>query len=157
MIYLSSWFYLVYLIYTISSIFNISIIKDYMNPYYIIYLLLIGFILHSLYLFKNGFRPELSYYIIILIIHVFPILSINNIKFSNKNHAIKTLMVTIVLYIFYMTSINRYIYQVYDIENQPQSWKGYLEMCQKDEYFPFCLFFRNDVIKKYISNNNSNE
>ncbi len=156
MIHLSYWLNLVYLIYQIGSFLNISIIKEYVNPYYIVYLLSIGFIIYSVYLFRNNYRPKLSFYIIQIILHIAPLLSIKYFSMTSK-YAIETLVITILIYFLYMSSINRYIYQVYNIDYQPESWSDYLKLCQTDHHYPSCFFFKNDTIKKYIDNNNNDE
>jgi len=154
MIYLSFWLHYVYVIFIIAYLLNIKIITKYINPYHSVYVLFIAYLGYLVYLFNNGYRPSIIFFAIQMFAHIYPIILLQYLKIDNRKYGMETLMITILLYILYMNFINRKIYHVYSIENQPESWNDYLKKCQVDEYYPFCSLFRNDFTKKYLINYN---
>jgi len=154
MIYLSFWLHFVYVLFIIGYFFNINFIKKYINPYHSVYLLFIAYLGYLVYLFHNGYRPSVSFFAIQMFAHIYPIIILQYLKIDDRKYGMETLAITILLYIIYMSSIDRYIYHVYNVENQPESWNDYLKKCQVDEYYPFCNLFRNDITKKYLINYN---
>jgi hypothetical protein len=154
MIYLSFWLHYVYVIFIIAYLLNIKIITKYVNPYHSVYVLFIAYLGYLVYLFNNGYRPSIIFFAIQMFAHIYPIILLQYLKIDDRKYGMETLMITILLYILYMNFINRTIYHVYSIENQPESWNDYLKKCQVDEYYPFCSLFRNDFTKKYLINYN---
>ena len=154
MIYLSFWLHYVYVIFIFAYLLNIKIITKYVNPYHSVYVLFIAYLGYLVYLFNNGYRPSIIFFAIQMFAHIYPIILLQYLKIDDRKYGMETLMITILLYILYMKYINRKIYHVYSIENQPESWNDYLKKCQVDEYYPFCSLFRNDFTKKYLINYN---
>ena len=154
MIYLRFWLHYVYVIFIIAYLLKINIITKYINPYHSVYVLFIAYLGYLVYLFHNGYRPSVGFFAIQMFSHIYPIIVLQYLNFDDRKYGMETLMITLVLYILYMNFIDRTIYHVYSIENQPESWNDYLKKCQTDEYYPFCGLFRNEFTKKYLINYN---
>ena len=144
--YFSSWLALFFLLWFLGYIFNINIIIDYINPYYTSILLLIGFAITKMYnIFIKKYKYDYSFFTIISIIHISPIiLSYYLIKNKHK-YAIINLTIITILYIFYMNIINKNIFYTYFIEKPPTNWDIYFKMCKTNEgkYIPYCFLFKD--------------
>lgn len=144
--YFSTWLALYFFIWFLGYIFNINIIIEYINPYYTSILILIGFIITTIYyIFVKKYKYDYSFFVIILLIHILPIiLSYYLIKNKHK-YALINLIIISILYIFYMNIIKKDIFYTYFIEKPPTNWDMYFKMCKSDEwkYIPYCFLFKN--------------
>ena len=73
--YFSTWLALFFFIWFLGYIFNIDVIIKYINPYYTSILILIGFIITTMYyIFIKKYKYDYSFFIFISIIHISPII-----------------------------------------------------------------------------------
>lgn len=142
--YISNWFIVYFNIWFLAYIFNIKFIIKYINPYYIIIVSFIGYILLELYyIFIKKYKYQYSFLFLKIITHTLPlILSYYLIKDKHKYASIN-LIIIILLYIIYMNYIDRGIYDTYLIYKPPLSWKEYFKVCnsKEGEYIPYCFMF----------------
>ena len=109
-------------------------ITDNINVYYTTILLFLGFMGINFYYtqyLKRTFKPKL--WLALLYYHLAPILILITLNQRNHKGAMKTLIISILLYVFHMIYIKESIYDVYFIEKIPQSWEDINVRCKSEE------------------------
>ena len=124
--YLSEWLIACSIIYFISYYFSFNIVTDHLNPYYCSVILLIGYIITEFYfVFIQKYTYEPSFFLYKLITHVLPfVLSHQLIKDKHKN-SLKTFLLVFGLYMIYLLSIKKNMWDVYFVDKPPTTWKEY--------------------------------
>jgi hypothetical protein len=132
--YISTWWLVFFYIWFMGYLLKIKTITNNINVYYTTTLLFLGFMginfYYTQYLgrsFKSGLWLTLLYY------HLVPIIIIIGLNKRIHKGAMKTLIVSIILYIFHMIYINKSIYDVYLIEKIPESWDEVNTRCKSEE------------------------
>ena len=130
--YISTWWLVLFYIWLLGYFLNIKTITDNINVYYTTILLFLGFMGINFYYtqyLKRTFKPKL--WLTLLYYHLTPILILITLNKRNHKGAMKTLIISILLYIFHMVYLKESIYNVYFIEKLPQSWSGPFKMIDK--------------------------
>ena len=125
-LHLSPWIIRFFLIWIIAYVFKITFITDHFNPYYCSVILLIGYIITEFYfVFIQKYTYEPSFFLYKLVTHVLPfVLSHQLIKDKHKN-SLKTFLLVFGLYMIYLLSIKKNMWDVYFVDKPPTTWKEY--------------------------------
>ena len=141
--YYSSFILQLFSIWLIGYIFNIEFITKYLNLYYAMLLMCIGFVIFIIYLIcvkKETF--DLSFLIILIFLHFAPLFI--TYKYSNKTYSKQTLYITLIIYGLIMIYIQKNPFKVYLQDNHPTNINQLLTICRsnKNNYIPACFIFK---------------
>jgi len=149
--YISTWWVIIFYIWLIGKSLNIKYITDNINVYYITFFLFFGFIGINFYYtqyLKRSFDPKL--WIILLYYHISPFVILILLNQTNHKGSIKTLLISILLYLVYIIYNKESIYNIYFIEKIPQSWEEINIRCknEKNKKKLFCQL--NSYKERYL-------
>ncbi|MBR61041.1 MAG: hypothetical protein CL904_00045 [Dehalococcoidia bacterium] len=149
--YISTWWLVLFYIWLLGYFLNIKTITDNINVYYTTILLFLGFMGINFYYtqyLKRTFKPKL--WLTLLYYHLTPILILITLNKRNHKGAMKTLIISILLYIFHMVYLKESIYNVYFIEKLPQSWEDIDIRCKSEENKEKIFCILNSYKERYL-------
>ncbi len=149
--YISTWWLVLFYIWLLGYFLNIKTITDNINVYYTTILLFLGFMGINFYYtqyLKRTFKPKL--WLTLLYYHLTPILILITLNKRNHKGAVKTLIISILLYIFHMVYLKESIYNVYFIEKLPQSWEDIDIRCKSEENKEKIFCILNSYKERYL-------
>ena len=117
-------------------------ITDNVNVYYITILLFFDFMGVNFYYtqyLKRSFEP--SMWLFLLYYHLVPLIIIIGANKRIHKNALATLVISVLLYIFYMTYKKQSIYDVYFVKKIPKDWNEINIRCksEKNKEDLFCM------------------
>ncbi len=107
----STWVISLFILWYIGYIFHIKSIIDYINPYYSLIIICIGYILYINYLQTINYKFTPKYFIINTLSHFIPL--IISYKYVSNKHGFINMIIIIMVYIMYMIIINETPQNVY--------------------------------------------
>ena len=149
--YISTWWLVLFYIWLLGYFLNIKTITDNINVYYTTILLFLGFMGINFYYtqyLKRTFKPKL--WLALLYYHLTPILILITLNKRNHKGAMKTLIISVLLYIFHMVYLKESIYDVYFIEKLPQSWEDINIRCKSEENKEKIFCILNSYKERYL-------
>lgn len=140
--YISSWWIIFFYIWFLGYLLKIKMITDNVNVYYITMLLFFGFMGINFYYtqyLKRTFEPSL--FMVILYYHLVPLIIIIGANKRIHKNALATLVISVIVYIFYMTYKKQSIYDVYFVKKLPKDWNEINTRCksEKNKSSLFCM------------------
>ena len=148
--YFTNWVHFTLLIWYVMYIFKIRG-YNYINLYYPCILILLGYIILYLYYYLIlQYKFQISLILFQLFTHSFPLMLLIYLNQTHSNYSLLTLFILIIIYIIYLRTINKTIYQVYFVDRYPKTWKDIKEICQTDEknYFPITVIYLCNYLNK---------
>lgn len=123
--YYSNWIITLFIVWYISYLCKIPIIK-YINPYYSLIVICGGYTLLTIYLmYYKYYHFEPSFLVCLSAIHYIPLIIMYYLtkKSFNVNNSILTLALSFFLYTLYLSYKQTDVYTVYLVDEHPKSWK----------------------------------
>ena len=100
--YYSHWIILLSFIYIIGYNLNIEFLKKYVNFYFSLLFINIGFVCLIIYLtFVRNYYIDFTLFILLLWLHLIPLVIINTMNIDN-NYNLETFVITLLMYLIYM-------------------------------------------------------
>jgi hypothetical protein len=118
--YYSNWIIPLSVIWIILYKINSPLVK-YFNPYYSLIVICVGYVFFSLYLLFYKDYQFNSLFIVLFMIHYFPLHYMMSITLID--YATETLVITFFLYTLYLGYIGKDVYTVYALDNHPKNIK----------------------------------
>ena len=149
--YISTWWLVLFYIWLFGYFLKIKTITDNINVYYTTTLLFLGFMGINFYYtqyLKRTFKPTL--WLTLLYYHLVPLIMIIGLNKRIHKGAMKTLIVSVILYIFHIIYIKESIYNVYFIEKIPESWEEVDTRCKSEENKEKLFCTLNSYKKRYL-------
>lgn len=149
--YISTWWTIIFYIWLLGYTLKIKTITENINIYYITILLFFGFIginfYYTQYLHRT-FNPFL--WLMLLYYHISPLIIVLVLNERKHEGALKTLVVSIILYIFHMIYIKESMYNTYFIEKIPKDFEEINTRCKseknKDKFFCILNSYKTDYL-----------
>ena len=140
--YISSWWIIFFYIWFLGYLLKIKMITDNINVYYITMLLFFGFMGINFYYtqyLKRSFEPSL--WLFLLYYHLVPLIIIIGANKRIHKNALATLVISVIVYLFYMTYKKQSIYDVYFVKKLPKDWNEINIRCksEKNKDDLFCI------------------
>lgn len=124
---ISNWVGFLFIVWFILKNTIYSKLSEYINPYYTIYFIFIGYILYILINLIKGVNFDLSYILLGFITHYIPIYLFNITKSEKNEYSGLFFIIMMILYLSYIhITTNKNIYQLYFIDPQVKTLDEFL-------------------------------
>ena len=120
----------IFIVWFIGYQLNIKIF----NPYYTSVILAFGYFVvefNNIFIKKKKF--ECSLQIVKLVTHCVPLGTLIYLNLLDHKYALKTLLISLFVYLVYLKYIGKSVYEVYFVDDHPESWNSLKKECLKDK------------------------